>query len=221
MELDEMKLAWQALGQQLERQNMLNLELLRQKHASRLRHHLRPLVWGQSLQIVFGVAAMLWGIAFWSTHQDVWQAMACGIAMQVFGTLALVFPTRLLAMQQGIDYAAPVLDIQHRLARMRAWRVKVEAPVFVVLGSVIWIPAMLMLFQYDFDRVGAPQWWGRMPGLPLWMLLCGVVSLGFVGLVYGVLRWLGHRRWLEDNLAGSAIRKAETALDEIVRFERE
>src|SRR5690242_7279186 len=127
-----MKLAWQTLGRQLERQNALNLQLLRQGRADRLRRHLRPLVRGQSRQIVLGIVLMLWGISFWSTHTEVWQAMACGIVMQAFGTLALIFPARLLSMQQGIDYAAPVLEIQRRLVEMRAWRVKVEAPAFAV-----------------------------------------------------------------------------------------
>ncbi|MBD8879388.1 hypothetical protein IHE49_02715 [Rhodanobacter sp. 7MK24] len=221
MELDEMKLAWQTLGRQLERQNALNEQLFRQGQADRLRRHLRPLVWGQSLQIALGIVLMLWGISFWSTHVGLWQAMACGIAMQVFGTLALIFPARLLSMQQGVDYAAPVLEIQRRLVQMRAWRVKVEAPVFAVLGSVIWIPAMLMLIQYDWDRMGHPDWWWRAPGLATWMLLSGAVSLGVVALAYVILRRLGHRRWLENNFAGNAIVKAESALQEIARFERE
>ena len=222
MELDEMKLAWQALGRQLERQNALNLQLFRQGQADRLRRHLRPLVWGQSLQIVLGIVLMLWGISFWSTHTGVWQAMACGIAMQVFGTLALIFPAHLLSMQQGIDYAAPVLEIQRRLAQMRAWRVRVEAPVFAVLGSVIWIPALMMLAQYEADRVGGLVLWQHLrPGTVAWLVSSVVVSLGVVVLAYVALRKLGHRRRLEDNFAGSAIRKAEAALAEIARFERE
>lgn len=221
MELDEMKLAWQVLGRQLERQHALNLQLFRQGQADRLHRHLRPLVWGQSLQIALGMVLMLWGIGFWSTHVHVWQALACGIAMQAFGTLALIFPIRLLLLQQAIDYAAPVVEIQQRLARMRAWRVKVEAPVFAALGSVIWIPAMLMLIQYSCDRAGVPHWWDRTHGLAVWMLLCGVVSLGVVGLAYAALRRLGQRRWLENNFAGSAICKAEATLEQIARFERE
>ncbi|MBD8898116.1 hypothetical protein [Rhodanobacter sp. DHG33] len=221
MELDEMKLAWQTLGRQLERQNALSEQLFRQGQADRLRRHLRPLVWGQSLQIALGIVLMLWGISFWSTHVGLWQAMACGIAMQAFGTLALIFPARLLSMQQGLDYAAPVLAIQRRLAQMRAWRVKVEAPVFAVLGSVIWIPAMLMLIQYSCDRAGVPRWWDKAPGLTLWMLLSGAVSLGLVALAYVVLRRFGRRRWLENNFAGSSIMKVEAALAEIARFEHE
>lgn len=221
MELDEMKLAWQTLGAQLERQNALGLELLRQGRASRLQKHLRPLVWGLSFQILLGIAVMLWGISFWATHTGIWQAMACGIAMQVFGTLAFVFPVRLLAMQQGIDYAAPVVVIQRRLARMRAWRVKVEAPVFAVLGSVIWIPALLMWAQYEGDPYGLNVWQHMRSGAMAWLLASVGVSMGLVFLVRFVVRKLGHGRWLENALAGGSIVKAEVALAEIARFERE
>jgi hypothetical protein len=220
MELDEMKLAWQALGRQLERQHALNLELLRRERAGRARRHLRPLVWGQSLQIVLGVAIMLWGIGFWSTHLGIWQAVACGIAMQLLGTLAVAFPVRLLVMQQGIDYAAPVLDIQRRLARMRAWRVKVEAPVFAVLGGVIWIPALMMWAQYEGDGFGLNLWQHVRPGFIAWLLASAGASVGVVFLARFAVRRLGHGRWLENGLAGGSIVKAEAVLAEIASFEQ-
>ncbi|SFL04164.1 hypothetical protein [Rhodanobacter glycinis] len=221
MELDEMKLAWQTMGQQLERQNALQLELLRQGRADRLHRHLRPLAWGQSLLIVLGVAIMLWGISFWSTHLGIWQAVACGAFMQLFGTLAFAFPIRLLVMQQGIDYTAPVLDIQRRLARMRVWRVKVEAPVFAVLGGVVWIPALLMLAQYEADPFGLNPWQHLRPSLMPWLLSSVAVAIGLVFLARFAVRRLGHGRWLENGLAGSAIVRAEAALEEMARFERD
>lgn len=221
MELDEMKLAWQAMGQQLERQNVLQLEQLRQGRADRLHRYLRPLAWGQSLLIVLGVALMLWGISFWSTHLDIWQAVACGVFMQLFGTLAFAFPIRLLVMQQGIDYAAPVLDIQRRLAQMRAWRVKVEAPVFAVLGGVVWIPALLMEAQYEGDPFGLNLWQHMGHGVMAWLLLSVGAAVGLVFLARFVVRRLGHGRWLENSLAGGSIVKAEIALAEMARFERE
>lgn len=221
MELDEMKLAWQALGRQLERQNALSLQWFRQGQSGRLRRHLRPLVWGQSLLVVLGIALMLWGISFWSTHLGIWQAVACGLFMQLFGTLAFAFPIRLLVMQQGIDYTAPVLEIQRRLARMRAWRVKVEVPVFTVLGGVVWIPALLMLAQSDGDRFGLNPWQHLRPGLMVWLMSSVAVAVGLVFLVRFVVRRSGHGRWLENGLAGGAIVKAEMALEEMARFEQE
>jgi hypothetical protein len=220
MELDEMKLAWQQLDRRLAEQGALQRLIHRGQGMDRLRRGLRPLLWGQSVQIVFGVAAMLWGISFWSTHLGVIHQMVCGIVMQVFGTLMVAFAGRLLFQLQAIDYAAPVLDIQRRLARLRAWRVRVEAPVFSVLGSIVWVPAMLMLIQYDFDQSG-DDYWNHAPELAGHLMLSGIVSLLLVLLAYGLIRRAGHRLWLENNFTGSAVRKAEAMLEDIARFERE
>jgi hypothetical protein len=220
MELDEMKQAWQELSVRLDQQHALNRQIFRTNQTDRLRRGLRPLVWGQSVHITFGIAIMLWGISFWSTHTHIWQAMACGIFMQVFGTLAIIFPARVLSFVQAIDYAAPVLDIQRRVAQLRAWRVKVEAPVFTVLSSIIWIPGMLMLIQYEMDRAHVDLWNILSAKFP-WLLLAGAISLALVGLAYVLLRWLGRRRWLEDNFASSAVKRAEHMLEEIARFEHE
>lgn len=220
MELDEMKQAWLELDHRLARQEALNWHIFRDGQSDKLRRGLRPLVWGQSAQIVLGLVIALWGIRFWFTHLPIWQAVACGMVMQVFGTLAIIFPARVLSLVQAIDYAAPVLEIQRRIARLRAWRVRVEAPVFAVLGSVIWIPAMLMLIQYEMDRARVDLWSHLVGGL-LWLVLCAVFSLVVVGVVYAVVRWLGYRRWLEDNFAGSAVKRVEGMLEAIAKFERE
>jgi len=220
MELDEMKLAWQQLDRRLTEQASLHRLIHRGQGMDRLRRGLRPLVWGQSVQMVFGVAAMLWGISFWTTHLGAVHQMACGIVVQVFGILMVAFAGWLLHQLQGIDYAAPVLDIQRRLARLRTWRVHVEAPVFAVLGSVVWVPAMLMLIQYDFDQAG-DDYWNHAPELAGHLVFSGIVSLLLVVFAYWLVRRAGHRRWLENNFAGSAVQKAETMLEEISRFEQE
>lgn len=220
MELDEMKQAWQELSQRLDRQHALDTQRFRISQMDRLRRGLQPLVWGQSMLIVLGVLIALWGIGFWSAHLYIWQAMACGIAMQAFGTLSVIFPARVIAMVRTIDYAAPVLEIQRHIAQLRAWRVKVETPVFGVLGSIIWIPAMLMLAQYGMDRAGVDGW-ARMSGSTAWLVLMAVASIAATGLLYLLVCKLGRRCWLEDSIVGSAVTRAEGMLGEIARFERE
>lgn len=221
MELDEMKQAWQALDRRLAKQQAIDLELYRDRRMDRLRQRLRPLAWWTMAQIPLGIALMLWGIRFWSTHLGDARWMACGIVMQLFGLLSVVFPGRTLAMVLRIDYAAPVLEIQRRLADLRAWRVKVEAPVSAVIGSLIWIPALLMLAQSQVDGLGWSLWDHARPGLVRWLVLSVLVSLGAVALAYGVLRWLGLHRRLTNHLAGASVRRAEAELDAVLRFERE
>ena len=55
MELDDLKQAWQALDKRLEQQNTLNLHLFKQSRLDKMKSGLRPLVWGQAIQIVVGV----------------------------------------------------------------------------------------------------------------------------------------------------------------------
>jgi len=98
--------------------------------------------------------------------------------------------------------------------------VRVETPAFVLLGAFIWIPAVLMLMLDDTARAGVDMWRAA-PGLPLWLLMNGVFAVALAMLAFWLLRRFGHVRWLQHNFAGSAIRRAEAALDEIARFERE
>lgn len=220
MELDEMKSLWQELDARVAATHALTLQLLRSTHASTLARALRPLRWGQWTQLAFGVAAILWGVTFWAGHLGDWRAIACGVAVQAAGIVLLALAVRLLLALQKIDLAAPVVDIQRRIAALRAWRVRVEAPLLVLLGAFVWIPVVLMLMLDDAARVGFDLWHVA-PGLPLWLALNGALAVALVAIACVLLRRFGHRRWLQDNFAGSALRRTEDALAEIARFEQE
>lgn len=220
MELDEMKSLWQQMDARTTVVQALASQLVRDGYADKLRRALRSLRRGQSAQLAFGIAAMLWGTWFWATHLDDWRAVACGVAMQGFGIAMVAFAGRLLHALGAIDYAAPVVDIQRRLAAMRAWRLRVETPAFVLLGAFIWIPAVLMLMLDDTARAGVDLW-RVAPGLPLWLALNGALALVLAAIAFVLLRRFGHARWLRDNFGGTAIRRAEAAIAEIERFEHE
>lgn len=223
MELDEMKQAWQQVDQRVSRQLELQTVMFRAIKLDRLRHGLRPLVWGQSVQMAFGIYFLLLGIDFCVTHMETLRTIVWGASVQAFGVLMIASAGRILHLVQQIDYAAPVVDIQRRLARLRAWRVRVEAPVFAAVGAVIWIPLVLIWIQLDWDRLGShgPDFWERTPYLLTHFLICALVSLVLVFGVYFLLLRFGRSRWLQDNFAGSAVRKAEAALDEVASFEQE
>lgn len=223
MELDEMKLAWQQVERRLDRQQALHDQLYRERRLDRLHHGLRPLVWGQSVQIAFGIFFMLLGIDFWASHAPSLHILTWGISVQAFGTLMILSAARNLHLVKQIDYALPVLEIQRRLATLRAWRVRVEAPVFSVIGCFIWIPLMLIWIQWDWDAMGSsgPDFWARFPEIGAHFLFSGAMSLLLVFATYWVLRRFGRRRWMEDNFAGSSVRKAEALLAEIDQFQND
>ncbi|MEO6926217.1 MAG: hypothetical protein ABI129_06055 [Rhodanobacter sp.] len=223
MELDEMKATWQQLERRLDRQDALQRRLYRERRLDRLHHGLRPLIWGQSLQIAFGIFFMLLGVDFWASRAPSMHILIWGISVQVFGMLMILSAARNLQLVKRIDYALPVLEIQRRLATLRAWRIRVEAPVFSVIGCFIWIPLILIWIQWDWDAMGSsgPDFWARFPEIGSHLLLSGLVSLLLVFGTYWLLRGFGRRRWMEDNFAGSSVRKAEAVLGEIERFEND
>ena len=216
MELDEMKQAWQQLNQRMGQQQALNLRLHREGRLDTLRHGLRPLVWGQAIQIVFGVLFMLLGTDYWTSHRDVLHQLVLGVIVQVFGLLMVGFAARVLYLVQQIDYAAPVLQIQQRLAVLRAWRVRVEAPVFAAVGSFIWIPLLLV----EVHRETGLDVWAHGPAFARWLVICGWISLALVVAVVLLAALTGRMRWITDNAAGKAVRQAEAVLQEIEQFER-
>src|SRR5690606_41590344 len=85
MELDELRQAWQTLGQQLERQQDLQWQLLRDRKLVRLRGYLRPLVWGQVLQILLGIGLIVLGVACWSRTSGAATLVALGSGGRVLG----------------------------------------------------------------------------------------------------------------------------------------
>ncbi|HEY0199312.1 MAG TPA: hypothetical protein VGC19_12355 [Rhodanobacter sp.] len=217
MELDEMKFAWQALDRRLEQQHALNLQLFRDGRLDKLQRGLRPLVWGQAIQMAIGLVFAVWGGSFWMDHRQVIHLLVCGLLVHVCGLLFIIFAARNLYLIQRIDYAAPVLEIQRRLADLCAWRARVEAPANAVVACFIWIPVLWMsLVEHGFDL-----WAYDRDGFLLWSLSSSLVGLAMVVLAVWLVRRLGFGRVLVDSAVGRSVRKAEAALDEIARFEQD
>lgn len=214
MELDEMKLAWRTLDHRLNQQQALSLQLLRDSRLDKLRRGLRPLVWGQSLQILIGLVFAVWAVTFWLRHLHVLHLLVCGLVMQGFGLLMIVSAARVLELIRRLNYAAPVTVIQHQLADLRAWRVRIEAPVNVGVGCFIWIPALVMsLATHGIDVWNAGMAW--------WAVSSALVGLGATALVVWLMRRFGFGHKLEAHAEGNSVQKAQAGLDEIARFERE
>ena len=150
METDQMKLAWQQLGQQLERSNTLQLHALRERQLDRTRGSLRPLFWGQILQILLiGVPCMLLAGLLWHRTGQPGTTLAlstqlAGIVVHAYGLATTVLAGATLGRIHQIDYAAPVLDIQKQLTALRR--------LYIVNGMIaglpwwfLWVPLLMTL----------------------------------------------------------------------------
>lgn len=217
MELDDFKHAWQGLDRRLERQEALQFGIFRDGKLDKARRGLRPLIWGQAIQLVIGLAFAVWSGLFWVDHRQVPHLLVCGLLVHACGLLFVISAARNLYLIQRVDYAAAVLEIQRRLADLRAWRLRVEAPANAVIACFIWIPVLWM----SLAEHGLDLWTYDRAGFMRWSLSSSMVGLAMVVLTVWLMRRLGHARTLEDSAVGSSVRKAEAVLEEIARFERD
>ena len=144
MELDELKTTWQALDRRLQQSNAIQLQLFKDGRFKNMRAGLRPLFWGQIVQILFGCLFLLLATLFWSVGPHPAHVVLAGIVVHAYGIGTIIVAGMTLGAIRRIDYAAPVVAIQKQLASLRR--------LYLVNGMVaglpwwfLWVPGLLVL----------------------------------------------------------------------------
>jgi hypothetical protein len=219
MELEEMRNAWLALDRRLERQEALNVSTFREGRLDRLRATLRPMLIGRIVQIVAGGLLALLFAPFWVKHLDTPHFVVIGASLHAYALMLIIGGARDIYLINRIDYAAPVLEIQRRLAELRAWLLR-SAPVFGAVGCFIWVPFVLWAFEVLFGA----DIWAHAPEV-VWIFLgWSVLALAAMLLAIRWVRRSGGSKWaerLERSAIGNTTFKAQRFLDEIAAFARE
>ena len=215
MELDELKHAWKTLDHRLEQQNALGLQLLRDGRLARAQRGLRPLVWGQAIQMLIGGAGALLFAPIWIAYRDAPAVLLAGLVMHAYCLALIVFGAVMQAKIARIDYAAPVLAIQRQLLDLRR--------TYIIGGMVIGLPWWFLTAPL-LVALSKGAILERAPSV-IWLQL----AIGAAGLLatWGFHRWANRPqrasfgRKLDDGAAGGSIRRAQAALDELAAFERD
>lgn len=218
MDHDELKAAWQALDQRLSQHHLMQSALLRGNQLDKTRNSLRPLVWGQVLQVPLGIGMVVLGVACWNRNLYVPGYLLAGIVVHAYGVACIALAGITLGLIGTIDYAAPVLKIQKQLTLLR----KFYAFGGMAVGLPWWIMWVVVVIAFAGLGDTSSQY-----GTPLWVWIN--LGIGVVGLLatWGMYRWsrvTGSEKlakWLEDTATGASLRRAQARLDEVRQFERE
>jgi hypothetical protein len=217
IDFDDQKLAWRTLDRRLERQQALALLAFKDRQAQEARTSLRPLVWGQSLQIVFGVVLIVAASRVWTAWWPVMHLRVAALGLHAYGVLLIVLASQTISLAGRIDYAAPVVGIQKQLAALRRWHVGCGLAVGPVWW-LLWMPCAMVAAALAGVDVFA-----RAPGY-----FASWAAYGLAGLFLTVAAyWWSRRRWpalaryMDDAATGESLRRARAVIDEIDRFERE
>lgn len=215
MELDDLKQAWTTLDRRLEQNNSLQLTIYREGKLDKLRRRLRPLVWGQAIQMSIAVLLVITSASFWLQHRDQTHLFVAGLILHVYGVAVIIFGACMQQWIHSIDYSAPVLTIQKQLASLR--RLYVVGGLFIGLPWwLLWIPLLMMSLKIAFGV----DLYLNAPAVIEYMTLVGVAGLAFTWVFH---RWARRRPTLasalEKTAAGSSLNRAQAFLDEIRQFE--
>ena len=215
-DIDDLKTAWKELNRQLERQNTLTLRQIKENKLGRFRSGLRPLVFGQTLQLIVGAVITIVSANFWLSHLNQLHLLLSGLFLQAYGILFIAFAVRDLMLIRQIDYSAPIVVIQKQLAELGAWHIR-AAIWYGMAGSVVWLPVLIVILHLLHADI-----WTQKPRAVWWLLSSVLVCLAFnYGLVL-LARTPGRcGRALAGSWIGRSVNRAQAALTEIEEFERE
>lgn len=218
MEPDDIKSAWQALDRRLQLDNELRLRDLRGRGLDRARSSLRPLFWGQIVQILFALPFLLLAALLWMSHPQHASTIVAGILVHAYGVLTIIAAGVVLGQIASIDYSAPVMDIQKKLLRARTLYIR-SGMVAGLPWWFLWIAILQML-----AGLGGVDLLEKAPSL-LWI----GYGIGIAGLLatWWFHRWArrperaGFGRKMDDSLTGGSLRRALAQVEELQRFERD
>lgn len=200
MELDDLKAGWKDLDRRLA---YMEARLITARATAGVRRELRPLVAGQVLQAVLGVALAMGAGSFWFEHRGNLNLMVTGLFLHLYAISMIVAAARNLFLVQRIDEGAPVLALQHRLAALRAWRIR-EGRWFGAVGCFAWVALVI----WGFGLLGVDIVAARPLFLGCLLLTASICLAVFVLMAR-----------LDKAPEGSAMRRAAERLEEIRRFE--
>lgn len=208
MDLDELKQAWAQMQGRVDRLERADAH---RTSRSALRGIWVRLWLGEAVWTVFAAA----GAAFWSAHLDRPPLVLAGLALHAYGVVAVILGGVQLRALAAVDYSAPILALQGRLAAL----IRLRARCSLALGLpwwLLWVPCMIggltALSGADFYD-------------PVWAF--SSLAVGAVGLAITVLvaRRIAARTppdrglpRLVDELAGRSLVRAAREVDEVARF---
>ena len=218
MELEELKSAWETMGQQLNRQTTINLALYTHQKITTLRSSLRPLLWGQALQLLMGILVILLAAVLWATKPAAIPVIVAGAIVHLYGIVCIIGAGVLLNGIRNLDYSGSVLDMQERLARIRRAYI-VSGIVLGLSWWFLWMPFLMVLL--GLVRVNL---YAHAPALVWLGTAVGIAGLAGMLWLYGYSRKPSHdrlRQFVDNAVIGRSLQRAQAQLDEVRRFAQE
>jgi serine/threonine-protein kinase len=220
MELDDLKQTLRALEQRLAHESRMTLKAQHERKRRRMHTGLWPLYLTHAAEMVFGLFLTLLVGPFWVSHLDEPHLLIAGVVIHVYAVVMIALSARTLTLLWTLDFGAPVLAIQERLARVR--RSYIRAGLIVGLPWwFLWLPFSMLFFEmlgFDLYADTSPAWFVSNVVFSVAGML---VTLWFSRALWYRPADAAHRRKLEQAWGGRSLLNVQRCLDELAEFAKE
>ncbi|MDZ4776216.1 MAG: hypothetical protein SGJ23_05460 [Alphaproteobacteria bacterium] len=224
MELDDLKAEWRArdavLARELKQQSAMMRDGLVERRLERIRRRGAMGPFGLAVHIAFLAGFGLYLADNWGR----WEFFAPGLLLMIW---TIVMGALTIGEQQqlrAVDFGAPVLEIQQKLARLGAARARAFQWAFLTGQILWWIPffVVVMWGVFDVDLYRASDF------MPRFMAINIGVGLVLVPVLLWVAHLVGPRlaasatgRSVLDSVMGRDLAEARALAQRLARFEAE
>jgi hypothetical protein len=218
LNIDDMKAAWTATDERLDRVVWSHRELLRETKLDRARSELGRLIWVPILELISGLALSGIVAPMIATETEL-RFLLPAVAVLAAAIFMVIAAINKLHLVTSIDISEPVAQMQRKLAKygtLRSW----TNQWLLCAAPLLWVPGVIVFARgawgFDIYRGPGTQWLIVNAIFGLAVLTAGVV----VAYRYrNVAAGSPFLRRLSDDMTGRSLEKAKKLLGEVTEFE--
>ena len=184
--------------------------LVRRELMGRVERALRPLFWGQILQMLIGILFIAIGVHCWTRNMEVPHRLGSGILLHVYGVALILCAGVTCARIRRLDYSKPLDEVRAQLQAIQSHYLR-SGTILGFSWWLLWIPLSIAI---GFDFIAEPR------TLLITSLLC---LFGLIASLTAFWKVLGSEHPMSEiwtrALAGESLTAASVALEEIASAE--
>lgn len=216
MNLDALRDEWKSLDAKVDLGVRMSLAQLRRSLDARR----RPSAWRAAPGLIVDGLVLCWLGSFGFDQRGSIGFVLPAVALFVWVALYAAATVRELVWWSELDFGAPLVEAQRRLAALRRARIRRTQAVFLSAG-LLWALGIVVLAKaLGFDLYTS--------SLRAWLIANLVFGVAIVPVLWGAMRWLapwldacGWLQPLRDDLAGKELVAIEAQLVELATFEHQ
>ncbi|HEY3780393.1 MAG TPA: hypothetical protein VGL56_04860 [Fimbriimonadaceae bacterium] len=218
MELDELKSTWQLMNARLERTETMVVSLEKRARRDKSRS---ALAWFRALPTFDLIAGLVMAMIYCKFISSSYSLtyMVCWGLLFAFNLAGIISASWQIATVSSVDFGLPVLQIQARLAKVKAVRLFTTRWSLIV-ALLLWVPMSVVFCQivFHFDLVAKAGWGYVLANVALGVIAIPVIIWSSRRFGAALSKNPGIKR-IADDMAGRSLIKAMSAMDELAEFE--